>query len=200
MRLLYLLFFLLSPWIYAQEPYVSPKGAVFELTWSQPGAFAALDQESLKSLFIPAFRSTYRLHGAFDSWTDGEVDHYLADYFDTAIAPRLKDPSPSLRFVSVTAEGKLVGFALFEKTGQEEIYVGELAIDPEHWRQGLGRFLMEAILEKEPETKKIWLITENVNRGAQRFYESLGFQPSSQIHEGYSSDLYRGYEKSVISP
>jgi ribosomal protein S18 acetylase RimI-like enzyme len=90
-----------------------------------------------------------------------------------------------------------VGYAVFEKIDAETIYIAELALMPEIWRQGLGRKMTFAILDKEPTARRIVLVTERINILSQRFYTSLGFKPSSYRHDGYADEAYCSFEKTI---
>ncbi len=171
--------------------------STFELTWENPATVSAEDIDDLRQMMTRSFFLCYRAYSAFQDRTDEELLAYLESYFDTFIVPRLKEPG---LFLFARNENRIVGFALFEKMAEDQIYVAELAIDADFWKQGLGRRLMSAIIEKEPSTKKIFLLTQWLNKGAQGFYEALGYQPSSFTHEGYSPEEYRAYELILNTP
>ena len=147
----------------------------------------------MKKMFVRTFLLTYRLSHAFDDLTDIEIEDSLSTYFQEFICSKLQNNNSQLGIFAKQDE-KLVGFALFEKITQEEMYVREHAIDPDYWQEGVGKKLTLSILDKEPTCKKIFLLTERVNKRAQAFYESIGFQPSCYTHEGYSSKKFLAYE------
>ena len=162
-----------------------------QLTWEQPETVHEEAIDDLRQMMIRSFLTGYRSYNAYEDRTDEYLCDYLAGYFDSFIVPRLKEPGLLL---FARNNNRIIGFALFEKMAEDEIYVAELAIDPDFSKQGLGRRLMGAILEREPSTKRITLLTQWRNKGAQGFYEALGYQPSNFTHEGYSPDEYRAYE------
>jgi ribosomal protein S18 acetylase RimI-like enzyme len=172
-------------------------GNEYTLGWEDPTEMALGERKGFIEMFIRSFHQAYRACGSFADKSDEEVDAYLANYCTTFVEPHFAKSS-SL-FVVLRRDGEIIGGAFFEKSAKDEIYVAELVIDSQHWHKGLGRYLMEALLQKEPGTKKIWLITEWANKGAQGFYEALGFVTSPHMHEGYSPDLYCGYERIISS-
>ena len=153
--------------------------------------------EAIEPMFIRSFLTCYRTSQTRGHMSDKDIAAYLENYFTKYVRPRLV--SEEEQWFCFAREGdELIGFAIFEKHPNREIYVAELAISPEHWRKGLGKAMMDAILEKEPETRKILLITEHDNKLSQKFYEGLGYRRSSYMHGGYSEEVYCGYEKDVI--
>lgn len=86
------------------------------------------------------------------------------------------------RFVYVAeARGQLAGFAAGEErthwTGQVDIYLGELVVDAACEGKGVGRELVEAVVEHAARAgvERITLETGAANTQARRFYASLGF-------------------------
>jgi ribosomal protein S18 acetylase RimI-like enzyme len=168
----------------------------FKLAWEDPKRIDSRDLEQMRELFIPSFLKTYRLSHTLDNKADDAIEAFLADYFNNTIQPNLQK-KPQLFFLSAKWANRWAGFAIFEKIDHETMYIAELALSPDFWRRGLGTQMTYSILEKEPSTRKIVLLTEWVNLGAQKFYESIGFIPSSYTHPGYSPEEFRAYEKMV---
>ena len=52
-------------------------------------------------------------------------------------------------------------------------FVDQLYIHPDHWRQGIGRRLLDLAKQLSPE--HVWLYTLQINAGARAFYERHGF-------------------------
>jgi [ribosomal protein S18]-alanine N-acetyltransferase len=68
-------------------------------------------------------------------------------------------------------------------------HVMNLAVDPDHWRKGIGRTLLERLFVDtagDPE-RGITLEVRVSNAAAIRLYRSLGFQPTG-IRRGYYTD------------
>lgn len=180
--------------------FTSAKGNIFNLNWEDPTQISSPDLEQMRKFFISTFLKSYRLSHTRDDQSDANLEFFLADYFDHSIQPKVKNDK-ELFFLSAKLEDKWVGFALFERVDAETIYMGELAISEDFWRQGLGRRMTYSIIEKDPAVHKIVLLTEWKNLQAQKFYESIGFKPVDYTHTGYSPDDYRAYELVLlISP
>jgi L-amino acid N-acyltransferase len=95
----------------------------------------------------------------------------------------LKRAGEPARFVFVAAaDGQVAGFAAGEQrthwTGQVDLYVGELVVDVEWERKGVGRALLDAVSEHAGRLgiDRVTLETGAANTPARRFYRSLGFQ------------------------
>jgi ribosomal protein S18 acetylase RimI-like enzyme len=69
----------------------------------------------------------------------------------------------------VTVDGAIVGF--LAATGA---HVDQLFVDPDHQGRGLGRLLLEAMLERRPGPVTLHVLADN--HPARRFYERFGFQ------------------------
>ncbi len=94
-------------------------------------------------------------------------------------------------------QGKMVGFAIVQ-TVLDEATLFNIAIDPAHQRQGLGRLLLEEILA-QLETRDVftlWLEVRASNRGAISLYESLGFNEVSIRRNYYPAAT--GREDAII--
>jgi ribosomal protein S18 acetylase RimI-like enzyme len=87
------------------------------------------------------------------------------------------------RFVLVAEEdGTVAGFASGEErrhwSGEPELYVGELAVDPQYEGRGVGRALVDAVTEHAERLGllTITLDTGAANANARAFYKRLGFE------------------------
>ncbi len=83
-------------------------------------------------------------------------------------------PSPDLATQTTQA---LVGFGILWRI-EEEAHIISLAVDPDHRRQGLGRRILEALLDQARAAGCRWATLEvrASNYPAIRLYESAGFQ------------------------
>ena len=86
------------------------------------------------------------------------------------------------RLVLVADEdGAVVGFAAGEErthwSGEPELYVGELAVDPQYEGRGVGRALIDAMADhaKHQGLATITLDTGAADADARAFYKRLGF-------------------------
>lgn len=105
-------------------------------------------------------------------WNDENATEYLSDYFEQK------------RFVGYVHEedNEITGciFAVRRIAGsREEIYINEMAVLPEKQGRGIGRQLLNAILEycRENDLAGAVLYT-NEHAPAFRFYEKNGFKVS----------------------
>jgi GNAT superfamily N-acetyltransferase len=55
----------------------------------------------------------------------------------------------------------------------ENDFIDQLYVHPDHWRQGIGKMLLDFAKESFPE--HLWLYTLQVNINARAFYEKNGF-------------------------
>lgn len=83
-------------------------------------------------------------------------------------------------------EDKVVGYIAFEKILDEGSIV-ELAVDPEHRRQGMGRRLVELMLSSCTGVKTICLEVRVSNTAARSLYEAFDFEEIT-IRKNYYDD------------
>ena len=105
---------------------------------------------------------------AFDTpWSTGQFLHELKIPFSrSCVARRGGDGS------------RIVGYACWWLIG-DEIEVQNVAVVPEERRGGIGRSLIEAVLDdaRRSGACRISLEVRNTNDAARRLYESFGFAP-----------------------
>ena len=101
-----------------------------------------------------------------------------------SIAAQLDKPD-SYCVVAVDEE-KVVGYIAFEKILDEGSIV-ELAVDPEHRRQGMGRRLVELMLSSCTGVKTICLEVRVSNTAARSLYEAFDFEEIT-IRKNYYDD------------
>lgn len=118
------------------------------------------------------------------SWTPERVARALADPNTLGLAALDRGTNP---------RGHLIGFALLY-VGPEHGHLSLLAVRETHQRMGLGRRMMEWLVGSALTAGLATLHLElrNTNRGARRFYRSLGFTESAWV-PGY----YRGRETAL---
>lgn len=64
-----------------------------------------------------------------------------------------------------------------------ELWINEVGVAESHWRRGIGRRLMQALLERGRQLGcgQAWVATDEANLGAQRLYSSVGGVPEAAI-------------------
>ena len=85
-------------------------------------------------------------------------------------------------------DGKIVGYVLFWLL-PDEVDVHNIAVDGEFRRRGIGRVLLEQVLQagRRRKSSQVTLEVRESNMPAQRLYESLGFRRTG-IRKGYYAD------------
>ena len=100
------------------------------------------------------------------------------------------------RFLSITSaegvaaesDGTIAGFAIGYLSRAKVAHVVTLDVDPSRRREGLGRSLLEELLERFARhgARRVRLEVSTENRGAIAFYEKLGFSRLGTIRDYYS--------------
>ena len=84
-------------------------------------------------------------------------------------------------------EGRIIGNATYEIKSQDYVYISGLLILPEFQSKGLGKEVMQDILQEIGHVARIDLVTHPDNVKAIRLYESFGFIIESR-KENYFGD------------
>lgn len=106
--------------------------------------------------------------------TDEVVALYRANAWSSGEKPEVLLPALRGSHALVTAriQGKLVGIANAISDGHLVVYFPHLLVHPEHQRQGIGRRMCEALLEKYKGFHQLMLTAD---ADALPFYEAMGF-------------------------
>ncbi len=93
------------------------------------------------------------------------------------------------KYLVAVEDGKIVGYAGFE-TIVDEGHVINMAVADECRRQGVGRSLMERIIEesKSAKLKRLILEVRISNRAAIALYEKMGFQVIAKRKKYYEDN------------
>lgn len=117
------------------------------------------------------------------SWIDSDenVDwEELSEMY--RLAPLGEKPPEHLRLVFsnslfrcfVYADGRVVGAGRAVADGRDVSYIADVAVHPDHQGQGLGKSIIQRLVDMSAGHKKIILYA---NPGTEGFYARLGFYP-----------------------
>jgi ribosomal protein S18 acetylase RimI-like enzyme len=148
-----------------------------------------------KKVFLNAFVKCYNRiplhvlrqpsHEAMVQWLDAVFDEVYRDY---------RDRNSSL-WLSAKSNDRTIGFLVINTAKYpDEIYLAQLAVDPAFQRQGIATAMIRELFAQFSQCAKFVVITRCANEEARGFYTALHFIPSSYLHEGYSHELYSGFE------
>ena len=126
---------------------------------------------------------------------DGELEPWttLRRNFDASLKI-VTDPSREVFLATVNDE--IVGFIILLMQGAFVGYVQSVCVEPEWRGKGVGGQLM-AFAEKRifSETPNVFVCVSSFNKGAQRFYERLGYEVIGELRDyiisGHSEILLR---------
>lgn len=116
-----------------------------------------------------------------------------------------------LHLATISLNGALAGYAICTKTqikeDHSEVYLNLLAVKPfknlktgEPLRVGLGRQLIDSVINRHEDATAITLDTRRINKPAIAFYEQLGFECKNRNFSEVSPVYYVGVEKRVPRP
>jgi ribosomal protein S18 acetylase RimI-like enzyme len=115
---------------------------------------------------------------------DGSVLQRVApDVFDHAVDPRwsvefLGDPR---HHIAVALDGDVVvgmatGVHYVHPDKPPQLFINEVGVAPSHHRQGIGRRVLDALLQRGRELgcTEAWVLADESNENAQQFYANGG--------------------------
>lgn len=144
-----------------------------------------------EKIFIDAFSEAYK---EFSAEFLGVSDKYqfLKDAFNHVF----EDVEKGVQILAVAkCNGEIIGFSGFKRTEKQgQIYISQLAVDPAHWRSGIGRNLVFSSLLIFDDLESLVVIPRKINSIAIKFYETIQFKTSDYMHPGYNPARYTGFE------
>ncbi len=159
-------------------------------TWVESGK---LEEE--RQVFLKALKKNFE-HLTLEQLGVDNLEAFLNRAFDDEVND-LANKSLKVRFVTARKKGKVVGFASFNLEGNDTIYVRQMSVDPDHWKQGIGKALIYKAREVFSQARTYVLMTRHVNTNAINFYKKLGFKETTYLHEGLDPKKYMGYEYTI---
>lgn len=112
------------------------------------------------------------------------LDHIATDVFDDPIVPQALRKfldSPHHHLAVAIDQGVVVGFVsavqyVHPDKGRPELWVNEVGVSPSHQNRGIGKALMQALLEvaRNAGCSEAWVLTERNNQPAMRLYKAAG--------------------------
>jgi ribosomal protein S18 acetylase RimI-like enzyme len=154
--------------------------------------------EKARTAFLKAFSNIYK-DIPLEVLRIKNMNDFLNEAFNDEIAD-MHNSKQKVYYVLAKVDNKVIGFASFNETEKKgEVYIRQLAVDPEFARKGTGSKLVFSIKEQVPHMNRFVLVTRKVNQCAQQFYKKIGFKVSDYIHEGLSPERYMGLELDLDS-
>lgn len=132
---------------------------------------AASDASACGPIIYEAFKGINEAHGFPPDFPSVEVATQLTEAF---IA------NPSIFAVIAEVDGKVVG-SNFLWEGDPIRSVGPISVDPAAQGAGIGRRLMQAVLERGKDAAGIRLVQDAFNTRSISLYASLGFQAKEPL-------------------
>jgi ribosomal protein S18 acetylase RimI-like enzyme len=130
-------------------------------------------------------------------------DHVLADAVAMFRGIHLAEHSPFLTdpatiALAATDGSEVVGWAWGTRQrhpcGYSQVQLYEIEVSAEHRRRGVGRALLTRFLDivRAEGHRKMWLLTEQTNAGAQALYRAAGGEPSAHEDAAFWWQLHSG--------
>jgi ribosomal protein S18 acetylase RimI-like enzyme len=109
-------------------------------------------------------------------------------YFDSLGKTYDLHPETSLALIQ---DGRIVGFSYTAPFGDQHLFLDWIGIPPDVRRQGLGRFLLQTMMERAAQAgfQTMGLGCDVQNAQAIALYRSLGWQPAGDADIKYAAKL-----------
>ena len=147
-----------------------------------------------EEVFVRSFLEAYKDFSEEQLQIEQNKEEWLKITFQEE-RDEFKKENGKVFLVSAKKDTKVVGFLLFNETENKgEVYIRQLAVDPECWKQGIGKELMFSVSEKISDIQKYVLLTRRCNTSAKNFYTKLGFKEFEYEHASLDPKKYVGYK------
>jgi GNAT superfamily N-acetyltransferase len=171
---------------------VSPESGARDAAAPRVRPAARADAEPIAELAVRSWREGFR--GIVPDEIDPEAA-WRPDRIEARLEGRLDDGT---RILVAERGGRVAGFVLDGPCRDDDAVPGTgevwaLYVDPDHWRAGVGRALVEASLARLRADGfgevTVWTLAESPRN--LRFYEALGFRPdgAEQRRESFGAPL-----------
>jgi GNAT superfamily N-acetyltransferase len=128
------------------------------------------DEAFLRTLYA----STRSDELAYTGWSPAQADAFLRMQFDLQ-RTHYRHHYPDAAFLVVEFDGRSIG-RLYVSYTREDVRVLDIALMPDARGKGIGRWLMENVLEQADRLTAPVTLHVAVGSPAQRLYERLGFR------------------------
>lgn len=116
------------------------------------------------------------------TWSDLNESELVALYSAVGWNAYTADPATlgaavrgSSFVVAARDGGRLVGLARVVSDDASICYLQDLLVEPDHQREGVGRRLVQAVLDRYPHVRQKVLVTDD-DPAQRAFYEALGYR------------------------
>jgi len=137
------------------------------------------DKDDLRAIVAMQEKSPEAAH-----WTQDDYERLMDDAGGKILVAELPTMDPP----------KILGFAAFHRV-IDEVEVRNMAVDPEHRHQGVGRALLETARDRlmQAGAKRVFLEVRASNKPALSLYYSIGFAIHSR-----RADYYRDPQEDAL--
>jgi ribosomal protein S18 acetylase RimI-like enzyme len=130
-------------------------------------------------LFRVYASSREREMSAVIDWDSGQKEAFLRDQFRLQ-HHHYQTHYPNARYDVIERNGEAVGRFYVERM-RNEIRIMDIALLPEHRGQGIGRALLEEVLEEATRVGKFVSLHVEDDNPAKRLYERMGFVVAGEV-------------------
>jgi ribosomal protein S18 acetylase RimI-like enzyme len=174
--------------------FVSHSGHIITFHWPDPKDDVSEAMTVLYHSFLKTYEPTSKeeLKITFDS-----KEEWLKETFEEE-EQDFKNQKTPIWLIEAKEGDQVIGAALLEPndgTSTTTLYIRQMAIRPDYWREGIGTGMMKDIEKNFSNFTEIALLARIVNSGAKGFYSRLGFIEGGYMHPKYEGKPYLGFKK-----
>ncbi len=142
----------------------------------------SITYRAMMALDLPVVASMERAIYPHDAWAVSQFKEELSGV-----------PRNRFYIVALNSENRIVGYAgIFAPDYEIDADIHTLTVDPGHRRQGIGREMLNQLIDwaKERKSPSIFLEMREDNTEANPLYQSAGFEPISRRDDYYGTGVH----------
>lgn len=149
------------------------------------------DAEAVREIAEAAWYASYS-----GFLTPQQIARELDDLYDPTFLERVLTETEGLWFYVCERDGHLVGFASAAPQWSDEAELFTLYVDPDHWGEGAGTALLEAVEDRcrDDGIERLACSVFCENYAGFPFLESRGFERLGETNTEFGGSVQREYE------
>lgn len=127
--------------------------------------------------------------------TPGQCRRALEDLYDAESLERAIEELDGFHLLVAEVDGEVQGFASAEKTWSDEAELYALYVHPDHWGEGVGSALLDAVADRvADEVDRLACSVFVENYAGVGFFESQGFERLGETKTEVAGSVHEEYE------
>lgn len=126
--------------------------------------------EAIETVFMEAFTKAYSPI-PLETLGITNLQEFLQEAFDEERAAIINEEVACLVAESAPS---VIAFATCKEIDQRRLYLSQMAVHPDYWRQHVGKNLLITVIERHSEMEEVVYLTRRINRCMLAFSKAIG--------------------------